>query len=123
MRTAIIEVRGLRILARHGAYPQERERDQPFVLDLTIGADIGRAVQTDELIDTVCYAEVVAEVTRAFTHKRMNLIEHAAAEVTGAVLAKFPAVSHVKVTVSKPQAPLEAVFETVAVTIEERRDG
>ena len=57
-----IELRGLRIVGTHGVLPEERQRSQPFEVDLDIVADLSRASASDDLEDTVDYGAVAAAV-------------------------------------------------------------
>ena len=41
-----IELRGLAFYAYHGVLPEERQRGNNFVVDLTIEADISKAIWT-----------------------------------------------------------------------------
>ena len=55
--------------------------------------------------------------TAAFKNTNYKLLERAAGAVAEAVLAAFPRVSAVKVTVHKPHAPIAAIFEDVGVVL------
>ena len=48
-----IYIRGLRVFAYHGVNIEEKEKGQPFVLDVTLEVDLSRAGQSDNLSDTV----------------------------------------------------------------------
>ena len=112
-----IFVKGLLIHARHGVMPHEEKVGQRFVVDLELAIDLARAAATDKLVDTVSYATIVETVTHAFTTRSYRLVEAAAGAVAEAVLASFPQVASVRVTVHKPHAPIAAIFEDVGVTI------
>jgi len=64
---------------------------------------------------------VVAVATETFTAQKFKLIEAAAGKVADAVLAKFPRVLAVEVTIHKPHAPIAATFSDVGVTITRKR--
>ena len=60
-----IEVRDLRVTGIHGALPEERERAQPFSVDIVAWVDMEAAQQSDDLADTVDYgvlAQTAADV-------------------------------------------------------------
>ncbi len=116
-----IIIRGLRLRANHGVNPEEKRDGQIFELDLTLGADLTRAGQTDRLEDTVNYAAVRKTVQRAFTGESYDLIERAAQVVCDAVLAEYPAVEEITLRLKKPMAPMNAVFDYVGVEITRRR--
>ena len=117
-----IVIKGLELFATHGVNPEEKRDGQTFVLDLTLGVDLARAGQTDDLTDTVNYAAVRKTVQRAFTAESYDLIERAAQVVCDAVLAEYPAVEEITLLLKKPQAPMNAVFDYVGVEITRRRE-
>ena len=117
-----IYIRGLRVFAFHGVNPEEKEKGQPFVLDVTLGVDLSRPGATDDLADTVNYSKVTKCVLRTMREGKDNLIERAASRVAEAVLAEFP-VQEVTVLLKKPRAPIAADFDDVAVEITRSREA
>lgn len=116
-----IFITGLLIHAHHGVMAHESKVGQRFVIDLELTTDLAPAGASDKLVDTVSYASIVEAVTRAFTTKSYRLVEAAAAAVADAVLASFPRIAAVRVTVHKPHAPIAAIFTDVGVTITRQR--
>ena len=94
---------------------------QSFVLDIDLRADLSRARRSDALEDTVNYGAVTKTVRRAFTQASYDLIERAAQAVCDAVLEDFPQVEEITVVLKKPQAPVKAEFDYMAVEITQRR--
>ena len=117
-----IHIKGLRLFAYHGVNPEEKRDGQTFVLDLRLGADLSRARRSDRLEDTVNYAAVVKAVRAAFTAQSFYLIERAAQAVCDAVLEGFPQVEEVSLLLQKPEAPVSAEFDYMAVEITQRRE-
>ena len=117
-----IHIKGLRLFAYHGVNPEEKRDGQTFVLDLRLGADLSRARRSDRLEDTVNYAAVVKAVRAAFTARNFDLIERAAQAVCDAVLEGFPQVEEVSLLLQKPEAPVSAEFDYMAVEITQRRE-
>ena len=118
-----IFVTGLLIHAHHGVMEHEEKVGQQFAIDLELAIDLAQAGRSDKLVDTVSYASIVETATRAFTEGNYRLVEAAAAAIASAVLAAFPSVTSVKVTVHKPHAPIAAIFNDVGVTIVRAREG
>ena len=116
-----IQIKGLEIFAYHGVNPEEKENGQPFLLDITLWADLSRARRSDDLNDTVNYAAVRKTVQRVFTAEKYDLIERAAQAVCDGILGEHPQVEEVRVTRKKPEAPMNAVFDYVAVEVAEVR--
>ena len=117
----IIKIDGLKIFAYHGVNPEEKETGQNFVFDIDIYVNMTTACFSDNVDDTVNYAKVIKTVTRAFTAQKFNLIERAAQVVADAVLEEYPEVFKVDLTLKKPEAPMRADFNFVAVNIVRER--
>ena len=115
-----IELRGLRVLGVHGVLPEERERAQPFEVDLDVEADLRDAGATDELADTVDYGALAERVTAIVAHERYALIERLAERIAATVLADPKAIA-VTVTVRKLRPPVPVTLETAGVTIRRER--
>lgn len=114
---------GLRVHANHGVFDFEREAGQEFVIDLTAWLDLATPGASDELAATVNYGELALEVADAVRGDAVNLIETVAERVASVVLAHRQ-VAEVRVTIHKPNAPIEVPFDDVAVTITRSRgDG
>jgi 7,8-dihydroneopterin aldolase/epimerase/oxygenase len=119
--TDTIFITGLVVHARHGVMEHETEVGQRFVIDLELFADLAESARTDRLADTVSYSNVVATATAAFKNTNYKLLERAAGAVADAVMAAFPRIRTVKVTVHKPHAPIAAIFEDVGVVLTRNR--
>ena len=114
-----LSVRGIECYAHHGVFDHERRDGQRFVVDLTLGLDTRSAALSDDLQETVDYGSLVAQVKAAVESDPVDLVETLAARVA-AVCLSGSRVEWVQVTVHKPEAPIEAQFADVALTI--RRD-
>ena len=118
-----IFVRGLALHAYHGVMAHEAKVGQTFKLDLDLEIDLSAAARSDKVVDTVSYDKVVNCTSEAFCEKRFRLIEAAAGQVAEALLASFPRVRSVRVTIHKPHAPIDATFDDVGVTLVRTRHG
>lgn len=116
-----ISIKGLKLFAYHGVNPEEKENGQNFVIDLDYYVNIARACQMDTLDDTVSYAKVVKTIRRVLTAEKYDLIERAAQVIADAVLDEFDDIFKVEVTLKKPEAPISAEFDYVAVSIMRER--
>jgi dihydroneopterin aldolase len=82
--------------------------------------DLSGAGSSDALEHTVDYGSLVEEVAALVGSERWNLIERVAQRVADTVLA-LDRVSAVTVTVHKPDAPVRAEFDDIAVKITRER--
>ena len=112
-----IFINGLSLHAYHGVVPYEGKVGQTFTIDLELEIDLAAAARSDKVMDTVSYDKVVECAATAFCAQKFRLIEAAAGKVADAVLAGFPRVTTVKVTIHKPHAPIAATFSDVGVTL------
>jgi dihydroneopterin aldolase len=118
-----IFIRGLSLHAYHGVMEHEEKVGQTFSLDLSLDIDLAEASHSDKLAHTVSYDEVVQAASSAFCARRFRLVEAAAGAVADALLARFPGVAAVRITVHKPHAPIAATFADVGVSIFRARHG
>ncbi|GAA3659220.1 dihydroneopterin aldolase [Microbacterium marinilacus] len=117
----MIELTGLRAFGRHGVFDFERENGQEFVVDLRLGVSTTRAAETDDVADTVHYGELAEKVVGIVGGEPVNLIETLAHRIADAVMGD-ERIDFLIVTVHKPQAPIEAQFQDVSVTVHASRD-
>ncbi|MGA8371268.1 MAG: dihydroneopterin aldolase, partial [Acidimicrobiales bacterium] len=83
-----IEIRGLRLLGTHGVLAEERSRPQPFEVDVDLALSTAAAGASDDLTDTVDYAEVVGRVSAVVDGPTSYLLlEALAAAMADEVLA------------------------------------
>jgi dihydroneopterin aldolase len=111
---------GLRAMAHHGVFEQERVNGQEFVIDVTVWLDTHAAAASDDLAQTVHYGVLAREVVDCVEREPVDLIETVAERIASVALA-HPAVHRTRVTLHKPSAPIEVPFDDVSITIERAR--
>lgn len=119
-----IRVAGISARGFHGVFPEEKRDGQQFVVDVALEADLTAAGESDDLADTVNYAEVAAMVVERIEGPSFDLIERLAAVIAEDVLGSDLSallVDAVVVTVHKPQAPVGVPFGDVTVTVRRER--
>ncbi len=117
-----LAVQGIEAVGHHGVFDFERRDGQVFAVDLVIGIDTSDAARTDDLQHTVDYGNLVAKVKNAIETDPVDLIETLAQRIADVALA-HQRVRWTEVTVHKPDAPLEATFSDVTLTITRTRPG
>ena len=121
MSTDELAVRGIECYAHHGVFEHERRDGQRFVVDLVLGLDTASAAASDDLRHTVDYGSLVASVRAAVETDPVDLIETLAQRIADVCLSDTR-VEWARVTVHKPEAPLDATFSDVALTITRERE-
>lgn len=117
-----VELRGLRVLGRHGVRPEEQERDQPFEVDLDVELDLSLAGRSDRLADTFDYGAAAEAVAAVVVDESFDLLERLATRIAEVVLADGR-VRAVTVAVRKVRPPVPVDLATAGVRITRRRPG
>lgn len=94
----LIRLHGIRCEGRHGVPDEERERPQPFVVDLEIEVEAGE----DDLSATADYDGVLRVVRGLVSTESFHLIETLARRIAEMVASQPGAVS-CRATVHKPK--------------------
>lgn len=118
----IIHLRGLEFYAYHGVLPEEKRLGQKFIVDVDLYYDLQTAGVSDEVRDTLNYAEVYAKIKEVTEGGPYRLLEYLAEEIARELLQAFPC-EQVRVEVHKPQAPVPGVFRDISVEIRRGRQG
>lgn len=98
----VITLAGLRTFGRHGANPGERDSEQPFDIDIRVEMDLSAAASSDELGDTLNYAELHQRVIGIVQSTSFLLLERLAAQVLHEIF-RDPRVARAQVHIAKPQ--------------------
>jgi dihydroneopterin aldolase len=117
-----LSILGIECYGHHGVFDFEKRDGQTFVIDLSLGVATGPAAASDDLRDTVDYGSLVASVKAAVEKDPVDLIETLAQRIADVCLADAR-VEWARVTVHKPDAPIEATFSDVALTITRKHEG
>ncbi|MBR5202488.1 MAG: dihydroneopterin aldolase [Clostridia bacterium] len=116
-----IIIKDLELFCYHGVNPEEKVDGQVFVFDIEAYLDLSVPCQTDNVDDTVSYAQIIKTVRRVAQSEKNDLIERVAQRVADALFIEFDKINTLKITLKKPQAPIKADFNYVAIEIERSR--
>ena len=112
----VIALRGITAEAVHGVLEKEWDAPQTFTVDLLLWVDTDRAALSDDIADTVSYAEIAEKAHAILVGPSVRLIETLGHKIADAAL-EDSRVRGVEVIVHKPEAPIEVPFTDVSVTI------
>ena len=107
---------GIRAVGVIGVLPEEKERAQPFEVDLVIDCDLAEAGATDDLSATIHYGVAAGKAVAVITGETHELLERVAQRIADEVLA-MDRVEAVEVTVKKLRPPVEFDASYTAVRI------
>lgn len=112
-----IKIKKLEVFAKHGAIPEENVLGQKFLISVGLFCSVRKAGQTDDLEQSVSYADVSAFIKKRAEENTFRLIERLAEYLAQEILLHFPMVQKIDIEVEKPWAPVLLPLETVAVSI------
>ncbi len=116
VESSYIVLKELRFRAFHGVMPQERRVGADFLITLRVGYDISKAVQTDDVGDTLNYAEVYAVVKQEM-EQPSALLEHVAGRIGEALFRRFPTIRTIDLSLMKRNPPMGADCEGAGVEL------
>ena len=115
-----IIIEGLKVDTVVGCFNWERQIIQPLMLDLTITTCLEQASNSDELEDTMNYAEICQISAQVIQQAQPKLIEHAAKLVINALFTTFEAIESINITIRKPAIIAQA--NSVGIRLERHRN-
>ena len=89
-----IKLQTMTFYAYHGVAQQETKVGNTFIVDLKITAPLEKAVWSDDLRDTINYADVYEVVKREMAVPS-RLLEHVAGRIVKALKVKFPMIAEI----------------------------
>ena len=112
-----INVTGIKAFGYHGVLPHEAVDGQEFIVDLKADLDLRAASISDDLNDTINYADLAQIVHNNIVGERVQLIERLAGRIADEIMAAHKVIRSIQVTVHKPHAPVTLDFDDISVTI------
>ena len=114
--TSYISLRNVRFHAFHGVMPQERKVGTDFLVNLRVGYPLEKSMQSDEVGDTLNYADLYA-IVKAEMAVPSKLLEHVAGRIISAIEKQFPKVTSIDLELTKQNPPLGADCDGAGVEI------
>lgn len=107
----------VKIYAYHGVLPEENIIGTYYILNAELHTDLWTAAETDDLNDTISYAEI-----NEIIHQQMainsKLLEHVAGRIITKIHESFPQVSYIKLKVTKISPPMQGEMKGASIELE-----
>jgi 7,8-dihydroneopterin aldolase/epimerase/oxygenase len=117
-----IDIVGLSLYTHHGVEDAERRVGQRLVFDLTFAVGQCDAVVTDDVDDTIDYADVCQQVALAAQERSYKTLERLCSAVADRMIDRYGAEA-VTVRATKPEPPIPLPVQEVSVEVwKERAD-
>ena len=95
----------VRFYAFHGVMPQERRVGGEFLVSVKVGYPLEKAMSSDDVADTLNYAELY-ELVKKEMMQPSSLLEHVMGRIVEAIEKAFPKVTSVEVKIKKVNPPM-----------------
>ncbi|WP_080780523.1 dihydroneopterin aldolase [Chryseobacterium phocaeense] len=107
----------VKIYAYHGVLPEENIIGTYYILNAELHTDLWKAAETDDLNDTISYADI-----NAILHKEMSikskLLEHVAGRMITGIHRAFPQISYIKLKITKTSPPMQGEMKGASIELE-----
>ncbi len=114
-----IRLKNIKVYAYHGCLEEEAKIGSFYLVNLTVYLDLEKAGKSDNLKDTVNYAELTKIVQEEMS-VRSNLLENVAHRILTSIKSRFKDIKGAKVSVSKINPPVNANCKEVKVTFKKK---
>lgn len=119
--TNTLIIKNLKIFAYHGVNEEEKINGQNFLIDAEISTDKLGGYEDDKIENVLNYSKLIKEICAFFKKQSYNLIEKTAEATAKHLIKTFPQINEIDLTVKKPEAPISADFDYVAIKVSRKR--
>lgn len=116
LNSSYILLENLRFHSYHGVLPQERKTGNDYVVNLRIRYDVTDALTSDDVNDTLNYAEVFKVVSQEMDVPSA-LIERVAGRMGSRLFRTFPAIESIDLKIIKVNPPMGACCDGAGVEV------
>ena len=121
MRTVLF-IDNLEVFANHGLFEEENKLGQKFIFDIECELNYKKAMFSDEMTDSISYADIAEVVVKTATTNTFNLLERLAGEILKNIFTEFPQIENINLKINKPGAPIKYHFEKCGVEVNVSRE-
>ena len=116
MKSKII-LEDIKIYACHGVLQEEAIIGNHYIINAELHADLEKASQTDNLNDTINYAEV-SEIIHQEMAIRSELLERVIGRIITRIETQFPQITFIKIKLTKTVPPMPGEMKGVSLEFE-----
>ncbi|MCD7902133.1 MAG: dihydroneopterin aldolase [Bacteroides sp.] len=114
IRKTNIFLKNLTFFANHGVGEQEKKVGNVFYVDIKLKVNFTKALTTDDVSDTVNYAEIYQSIAHEMAIPS-QLLEHVSGRIVRRLFMDFPPVEEIKIKIGKRNPPMGAEVESAGV--------
>lgn len=121
MKTVLF-IDNLEVFANHGLFEEENKLGQKFIFDIECELNYKKALFSDEMTDSISYADIAEVVVKTATTNTFNLLERLAGEILKNIFTEFSQIENINLKINKPGAPIKYHFEKCGVEVKTSRE-
>lgn len=107
----------IKIYAYHGVLPEENIIGTNYILNAEIHTDLWNAAVSDDLNDTISYADI-NEIIHNEMKIQSKLLEHVAGRIITKINEKFNQISYIKLRITKTSPPMKGEMKGASIELE-----
>jgi dihydroneopterin aldolase len=112
-----ITLKNMKFFGYHGVFDFEKKQGQIFVVDVEMYCDIDKAMESDNIEDTVDYSQIYGIVKEITQNNRYNLLERLGNVIANEIMKKNSKIFDIIIRIRKPDAPLDGELDFAEVEI------
>ncbi|MCQ9636079.1 dihydroneopterin aldolase [Chryseobacterium sp. WG14] len=112
-----IYLEDVKIYAYHGVLPEENIIGTYYILNLELHTDLWEAAESDNLNDTISYADI-NDIIHTEMKIKSKLLEHVAGRIISKIHDNFPQVDYIRLRVTKTAPPMQGEMRGASIELE-----
>lgn len=108
----------VKIYAYHGVLPEENIIGTYYILNAEIHTDLWDAAESDDLNDTISYADI-NEIIHQEMKINSKLLEHVAGRIITKIHDSFSQVDYIKLKITKTAPPMQGEMKGASIELEQ----
>lgn len=116
INSCYIYLENVLFFAHHGVSPQETVVGNEFSITLKLKVNFSAATATDDINDTISYADVYAALKQEMEIPS-RLLEHVCGRMANRLFQEFATIEEIELKLSKRNPPMGADIDTAGVEI------
>ena len=120
VESSFVFLKNVRFHAFHGVMAQERQVGGEFLLSLRVGYPLAKAMESDDVKDTLDYATLF-DLAKREMDIPSQLLEHVAGRIVKAITTAFPEVTSIDLELAKLNPPMGADCDGAGIFLKVKR--
>ena len=112
-----IYLEDVKIYAYHGVLPEENIIGTYYILNTELHTDLWKAAESDDLHDTISYADI-NDILHHEMKINSQLLEHVAGRIISKIHDRFPQIDYIKLKITKTAPPMQGEMKGASIELE-----